>query len=238
MKAGVIRPLGIMADRRALGFDEVPTFEEQGVEWSLGGWRGLGLPRSTPSEIQHTYISILERIANGETLVAGSSFPDLMKRQGFDVSWVPPNQFRDYLDLNDGKLGSLLTEGNFLDLASGPVDPYDFPIILSVALAAAASALFLLGYRTETSSINIRSSFAPQRLCRMTEAILTVVLFGLLCESLGFVVTSAGVLFFLLWRMGTSVGRSAVITLILVPVVYQLFAKILRVPFPQGLVGW
>ena len=34
-----------MADARVPGFEEVPTFKEQGHDWSIAGWRGIALTR-------------------------------------------------------------------------------------------------------------------------------------------------------------------------------------------------
>ena len=44
LKAGEMRALGVMSPQRAVGFEDVATFKEQGVEWSLGGWRGIVVP--------------------------------------------------------------------------------------------------------------------------------------------------------------------------------------------------
>ena len=35
LAAGKVRCLGVMADERVAGFEEVPTFKEQGHDWSL-----------------------------------------------------------------------------------------------------------------------------------------------------------------------------------------------------------
>ena len=41
-RSGEVRALGVMAPERVNGYEDVPTFKEQGVDWSLGGWRGAG----------------------------------------------------------------------------------------------------------------------------------------------------------------------------------------------------
>ena len=48
LQAGEVRCLGVMAPKRAFGFDDVPTFAEFGSDWSLCGWRVFAVPRDTP----------------------------------------------------------------------------------------------------------------------------------------------------------------------------------------------
>lgn len=65
-----------------------------------------------------------------------------------------------------------------------------------------------------------------------------VAAFVVVVDWLGFVLTSGLILFGLLWKYGTRWWVSAAITVLLVPAVYQLFAHLLRVPLPRGLLGW
>lgn len=50
--AGKLRTLAVMADQRVGGmFGKVPTLRESGIDLSIGVWRGLAVPRSTPAEV-------------------------------------------------------------------------------------------------------------------------------------------------------------------------------------------
>ena len=50
-EGGKVRALGVMAEQRLTLFPDVPTLRELGYDWSIGGWRGLALPRGTPPEV-------------------------------------------------------------------------------------------------------------------------------------------------------------------------------------------
>src|SRR5690606_42101546 len=55
LREGRVRCLGVMAaERQPAPFDQVPTFKEQGYDWTLYGWRGFAFPRSEEhtSELQ------------------------------------------------------------------------------------------------------------------------------------------------------------------------------------------
>lgn len=50
--AGKLRTLAVMSDQRVGGmFEKVPTLKERGVDLSVGVWRGLAVPKTTPPEI-------------------------------------------------------------------------------------------------------------------------------------------------------------------------------------------
>jgi hypothetical protein len=67
---------------------------------------------------------------------------------------------------------------------------------------------------------------------------LWVALYLALAETLGFIVTAALLLLAYLVRLGTRPAVAVPVTLVLVPVVYQIFAVTLRVPLPRGVLGW
>ena len=103
-----VRCLGVMANQRVKPkFPEVPTFQEQGYEWSMGGWRGIGIPRDTPPEVRQRIVTALDRVVNGE------EFRGFMARQGFNWMYQPPEEFRVSLQDADESLGALIRSDAF-----------------------------------------------------------------------------------------------------------------------------
>lgn len=49
--AGKLKALGVMSERRIKGFEKVPTLRERNMDLVLGTWRGLAVPKGTPSEV-------------------------------------------------------------------------------------------------------------------------------------------------------------------------------------------
>lgn len=54
VQAGKLRILGVMADKRTRGYEQVPTLKERGIDLSVAGWRGLLAPKSTPDDVVAT----------------------------------------------------------------------------------------------------------------------------------------------------------------------------------------
>ncbi len=65
-----------------------------------------------------------------------------------------------------------------------------------------------------------------------------IVGFAVLAPFLGFVLTGAVVLAGLSILLGGRPGVSIAVTVIAVPLIYQLFTGLLRVPLPHGVLGW
>jgi tripartite-type tricarboxylate transporter receptor subunit TctC len=61
VKAGLVRPLGVMADKRSEFLPNVPTFREQGFDevWAVS--RGIAGPGGLPKDIETTLIGFLEK---------------------------------------------------------------------------------------------------------------------------------------------------------------------------------
>lgn len=54
VKQGTLVPLAVLADKRHPLFPDVPTAKEEGINVTMGPWRGLFLPAGTPPEIAKT----------------------------------------------------------------------------------------------------------------------------------------------------------------------------------------
>ena len=78
----------------------------------------------------------------------------------------------------------------------------------------------------------------PRGLVRCIEIVAWVVIYVLVAEQAGFIITSATLLSYTLWRMGNRVSVALIVSASVVPLTYQLFAVWLRVPLPQGWLGW
>lgn len=251
--SGKVKSLGVMSDERVPGFLDVPTLKEQGIDWSMGGWRGIGVPKGTPQEIVDKLSTALHRIVTGQTDANGKRFPDYLASEGFNLSWQFSDGFQKLLAKTDHELGSLLTRQEFSSVNTSHFTPMQFPRLLFASLGVTLLAIFVSWYWKERLNKKLMAPSASGEkatidasrwrvsrdgLLHFAEFVLAVALFLLLAEKLGFILTAGGILFLLLVRMGTRVWVSALVTLFLVPAVYALFATLLRVPLPQGLFGW
>nr|WP_259651779.1 tripartite tricarboxylate transporter substrate binding protein [Variovorax sp. UMC13] len=51
VQAGKLKILAVMADQRLKAFDKVPTLKERKIDLSIGTWRGLAVPKATPTAV-------------------------------------------------------------------------------------------------------------------------------------------------------------------------------------------
>jgi hypothetical protein len=73
---------------------------------------------------------------------------------------------------------------------------------------------------------------------RFLEPLLWIGLYIALAEWAGFLLTAGTLLLVYLVRLGTRLRIALPLTLILVPVAYYVFAGLLRVALPRGILGW
>lgn len=260
--AGKVRSLGVMADERLESYPDVPTLVEQGFNWSLAGWRGIGVPKDTPPEIVARLTDALERIAKGETDLNGQRFTDYMDSEGFNLSWDRPEGFARLLETTDEQLGALLTRPEFSSVNTGRIGPSYFPRLIISGIVLALVALFIIARRRRTVDGNAEAGTSgeagasgesgalasaagdgPAVMARPTwlpfiECLAAVAFFALAAETLGFLITAGVLLCYLLWRLGTRLWVSALVTIITVPAIYTFFATLMRVPLAEGLLGW
>ncbi|MDA1166050.1 MAG: tripartite tricarboxylate transporter substrate-binding protein [Planctomycetota bacterium] len=252
--SGDIRCLGVMADERqaSVDFKDFPTLNEQGSAWTLTGWRGLGVAKDTPPEIQQRLVAVLRRIVSGEARVNGESFPEFMDHQGFDHTSRPTTEFADFLKRNDEMFGTILNRPEFQAVQSGPVGAIVFPN-LAAGMLGLSLITILVGARRragvailrdfsgavpkgESSPSGHSASSTSRRAILLSGSVVAAVVFYILaCDMLGFVATSVAILFVTSKLLGARVLTAAAVAIVASTGIYELFSSLLRVPLPLGL---
>jgi putative tricarboxylic transport membrane protein len=147
---------------------------------------------------------------------------------------MPPQPFREFLTQTDASFGEIMTSEVF----SGVERKYGamfFPKVLFGLFAVCLVGwLAVDGYRAAPDAATISST------SKLDLAFVAgiIVLYLLLAEQLGFVITASVVLCLLFWRLHVRWFVALAVTLTLVPLLYQVFAVSLRVPLPRGWLGW
>jgi tripartite-type tricarboxylate transporter receptor subunit TctC len=229
LESGRVRSLGVMAEERLAQFPEVPTFREQGIDWTLAGWRGICMPKDTSPEIKQHLFSALERV------VAGEVFGEFMSQAGFNVAWQPHDEFATDMAKDDQVFGDLLTSEAFQSVQTSQYGPMLFPAVIGFLLLAVLVALTLQGGLSLSDTAN---SITRPGLIRLLCIVVWVAVYILLVEYSGFLITAAVLLASLLIILRNRWSMSVAVTLLVVPITYHLFAVGLRVPLPHGWFGW
>jgi tripartite-type tricarboxylate transporter receptor subunit TctC len=236
LSAGRIRSLGVMAEARASQFPDVPTLKELGIDWTLGTVRAIAAPRDTPPDRVAVLAAALQRV------VASDAYQSPMQRSGFTASYQGPAQLAATLEETDARLGALLTSQAFSGLATSRFGPMFFPALLLAALTVVSLALAVFRARAAGAAASgaavVTVAYPPGATRRFVEVLIWIALYLALAETAGFVLTAGVLLLAYLVRLGTRPFIAAIITLMLVPAMYHIFAVILRVPLPRGLFGW
>ena len=104
IEAKKVRALAIMGEKRAELFPEVPTLKELGLNWTMGAWRGVGVPKDTPDDI----VKVLEKSL--EKAVASAEFKKFMQDSGFGIMWKPAAEYGKFMTEGDKEMGVLMKE--------------------------------------------------------------------------------------------------------------------------------
>jgi hypothetical protein len=229
MAGGQVRCLGVMSPERVTPrFPDVPTFQEQGRDWSMGGWRVVGVPRDTPREIRDVLVPAVRKV------VQAAEFRGFMARQGFDWRYEGPEEARASLVEADRVLGDLIQSDAFASIRRGRFGPSVYPAVLAAALGLVLAGLLLTGDGRRPAA----EPSSPRGRGNLALAVGFVVLFILLVKPVGFLLTAGGLLALFFWRLGVAAWRAAALSALVVPAIYLVFGVLLRVDLPRGLLGW
>ena len=102
LKAGQIKVLGVMADERLDAFPDVPTLREQGFDWTMSSWIGVGAPAGLPDAVRNRLSSALEDAAED------AQYVEALERAGFNPQFLKADEFESFIAEQDSVNGALL----------------------------------------------------------------------------------------------------------------------------------
>lgn len=150
------------------------------------------------------------------------------------------------MKLNDAVFGLLLLVlaasvlifvQSFPKIPGQQVGPALFPGLIAVGLGVCGLLLTVRGWKVRASVPMGRTegwTRSPRHGLALAVLIGSVVFYILAANTLGFLLTVTAILTALLWVLGTSPMRSAVIAVVATLAIHFAFYKLLRVPLPWG----
>ena len=89
LKAGKLKMLTVMAEKRLANFDKVPTLKEKGIDLSIGTWRGIAGPKNMPPEVV-TYLKTAAKKTIDEP-----AFQEVLSKQNLGFVYADDVGFLD-----------------------------------------------------------------------------------------------------------------------------------------------
>ncbi|WP_172329411.1 tripartite tricarboxylate transporter substrate binding protein [Mangrovicoccus sp. HB161399] len=102
--AGELRMLGVMADERVGAFPEVPTFREQGIDLTVGTWRGVLVPNGLPDDA----LAVLREVA--ATAGQSEAFKAQLAKMNLNHAYMDADAFQAKIAAQDEFFGELMGE--------------------------------------------------------------------------------------------------------------------------------
>ncbi len=128
---------------------------------------------------------------------------------------------------------------SYHSLEKGHPGPGLFPNLLAILFIAFGGVLVFKARKpTSLPEGGPEIPAAPKRILNSFFVLATIVIFVAAVNSVGFLITSAVLLFVLMKRLGVTILKSAIASLVITLFINLMFSKILRVPLPPGILSW
>jgi putative tricarboxylic transport membrane protein len=138
--------------------------------------------------------------------------------------------------------GALIIAGtlNYPSLDGGAPGPSLFPRILGALMAVFGGLVGVGGLRARdvTEDVGWLRLYRNSAFINAVFVLGAVVTYIVMVGRIGFILMGTLVLFVLMWRLRVRPLTALVVAIVFSNFVYLLFAKILRVPLPGGLLWW
>ncbi|MBI3003182.1 MAG: tripartite tricarboxylate transporter substrate binding protein [candidate division NC10 bacterium] len=105
IEAKKARALGSLSAKRLAIFPGVPTLREQGVDLVFNQWRGVVAPRGLPKDAEEALVAAFRRLSESRTWQ-----DKYLKENNLTPLYMPPAEFRKYLDAEWEQYGRILRE--------------------------------------------------------------------------------------------------------------------------------
>jgi putative tricarboxylic transport membrane protein len=102
VKSGQVRLLATIASARDPAFPDVPTAHELGLDVSLEAWRGIAVPKGTPTAVIEAYEAAIK------DTVESPEFTQACLRLGARPAFLPADQFGRLIAKQDVELAQLM----------------------------------------------------------------------------------------------------------------------------------
>jgi len=112
VKNGTIRVLGVAEENRLTipGFENVPTFKEQGVNITFSFWNGIAAPKGMPAAEKARLTAGLGEMINDP------DFKKNMEELGMPVQYMGPEEFSERWIADNAKLTKIVKETGIAEL--------------------------------------------------------------------------------------------------------------------------
>jgi tripartite-type tricarboxylate transporter receptor subunit TctC len=104
VKAGKLRIIALFSEQRMTDFPNVPTVREQGVDFTMGQWRGLAAPKGTPPEAIRT---LHDAFKKG---MEDPAFVKTAKDMSVTLAYLGPTDFGKLMAQDDQRFAKLVAE--------------------------------------------------------------------------------------------------------------------------------
>lgn len=91
MRAGKLRALAIMADKRSPIVPDIPTFKELGYNFTSGSSRGFAMPKGTPKAVIDTFANAVKQVMGTEEFKANAL------KTAFPYDYQGPEEYAAYM---------------------------------------------------------------------------------------------------------------------------------------------
>ncbi len=138
--------------------------------------------------------------------------------------------------------GALIIAGtlNYPTLEAGHPGPSLFPRILGGLMAAFGGLVSAQGLRARdvTEDVDWLKLHKNPAFINAMFVLVGVLAYILFVERLGFLIMGALLLFVVMWRLKVPPLKALIVAVVFNTIVHFLFAKIMRVPLPMGILWW
>jgi tripartite-type tricarboxylate transporter receptor subunit TctC len=103
-ESGRLRPIAVAGEERVEAIPDVPTLREQGIDWTSASHLGLAVPAETPDDQVQTLADCYKEAFDTE------EFQQAMEEQNLTLSYMPPEEFDQYLRSLSDRYGRVIEE--------------------------------------------------------------------------------------------------------------------------------
>lgn len=223
-----VRVLAVMAEERMADYPNLLTAKEQGTDWIAVGWRGLALPKGTPSAIVDLLADRCAKIA------ASEDYREFMQKNGFGIKIRTKSDFTEFLQEQDEQWKSVVEAAGYDKGLTGNNDPgpLALPWVLVIGLVAVGGWEFVRGTRSLDESPKRERTFA-----KLLPVCVALIAYVVGVTWLGFAVSTFAFVALTTWKLGAKLWSALLAAGVILAVVWLLFVLAFQVQLPTGVLG-